>query len=667
MLYPFAAERKTAERKNSTFMRSEAFEQYNAALKAGQKYYKNAVVHGEYPYPLVLDDILQESSVAGYSDLGVMNIPSELVIGTKSEGRTLALAGNFMPLMDIGSEFASKWISLCDAHLSEGGIRDPIRCFEFLGRFYVQEGNKRLSVLKSFLAPAVSAQVIRVIPQWSDVHEIQLYYEFMHFFSLSGMYGVEFRHRGSYGKLQAALGFEPEHVWTDMERRSFSAGFTQFRKALEKQDLKTVPVTPAEVLLTWLQVFSFSDIKDLPLAELTKRIDTLWPDVLAQADQGNIELNTEPDEKEKSVFSKILSIAHADHLNIAFLYAARPQESTWVRAHDDGRQYLEEALGSQVSVRTYIREDHNFEEELDRCIEEGAEMVFATDASMVGACRKAAALHKNIRFLACSVFQPYTGIRMYNGRTYESKFITGAIAGAVTEGNTIGYVANSPVYGTPASVNAFALGAKMTNPAARVRVEWACLEGDPVQRLRDSGVTVISNRELVSPSTIRKHFEQGTFQVRKDGSLAPLASPFWNWGKMYEKIVRSVFTGGWNLISESRAINYWWGMASGVLDVHLSDSLPDGVYALGDFLRHGIRNGLIPPFRMRFRDQAGELRNDGSRCFTPDEIMAMDWFCDNVDGTIPAFEELRPEYTETVRTLGLYRQKLLPEAEGGQL
>ena len=134
-------------------MRSEAVEQYNLALKLGQKYVKNAILRGEYPYPLVLDEIVQESHIAGYSDLGVINIPTERVVGTKSAGRTVALAGNFMPLLESGSEFASKWISLCDAHLSEEGIRDPIQCFEFLGRFYVQEGNKRLSVLKSYLSP----------------------------------------------------------------------------------------------------------------------------------------------------------------------------------------------------------------------------------------------------------------------------------------------------------------------------------------------------------------------------------------------------------------------------------------------------------------------------------------------------------------------------------
>ena len=193
-----------------------------------------------------------------------------------------------------------------------------------------------------------------------------------------------------------------------------------------------------------MQVFSFSDIKDLTLPELSKRIDTLWPDMLAQTDDTAIELSTEPADKGKNVISKIISIARPDHLNIAFLYDAPPEYSTWVQAHDEGRQYLEDQLGSKVSVRTYLRDFRDYEAVLEEAIADGAELVFATDAAMVSACRKAAALHKNVRFLTCAVFQPYTGVRMYNGRTYECKFITGAIAGIMSESNEIGYVANNP-------------------------------------------------------------------------------------------------------------------------------------------------------------------------------------------------------------------------------
>ena len=148
--------------------RTEAIQQYEAALKLGQKYYHDAIRRSRYPYPLVLDEILDEHTVAGRAELGIINIPSDLIIGTKSAGRTAALAGNFMPLLNESSEFAGKWITLCEAHLSDEGIRDPIECFEYLGRFYIQEGNKRASVLMSFGAPTVPGRVTRIIPEYSD-------------------------------------------------------------------------------------------------------------------------------------------------------------------------------------------------------------------------------------------------------------------------------------------------------------------------------------------------------------------------------------------------------------------------------------------------------------------------------------------------------------------
>ena len=80
-------------------MRQEAVEQYARALKAGQKYYKEAVTRGENPYPPVLDEILKNVPVTGYVELGVVEVPLDRVAGTVSAGRGAALAGNFMPLL----------------------------------------------------------------------------------------------------------------------------------------------------------------------------------------------------------------------------------------------------------------------------------------------------------------------------------------------------------------------------------------------------------------------------------------------------------------------------------------------------------------------------------------------------------------------------------------
>ena len=93
---------------------SEAQAQYAAALRAGQKCYKEAVMKGEYPYPQVLDEILDEYMAAGRVELGLIDVPTERMVGTKSEGRRNAFAADFMPLLPPESEFGSLQVCLPD-------------------------------------------------------------------------------------------------------------------------------------------------------------------------------------------------------------------------------------------------------------------------------------------------------------------------------------------------------------------------------------------------------------------------------------------------------------------------------------------------------------------------------------------------------------------------
>lgn len=643
-------------------MKQESTERYMLALKAGQKYRREAVRAGRYPYPPVLDDLVRGADIAGAEDLGVVEIPTDRIVGTQSAGRTAALAGNFMPLLEPSSEFAVKWMRLCDAHLDDEGIREPIRCTEYMGRFYVREGNKRASVLKCYHAPSVPAQVTRLIPAWSDDPDVQVCYEAMWFYSLSRLYTPEMRQYGGYARLQAALGFSGDHVWTDEERRAFQAVYARFGTAFEKVRRPQDDLLPAEALLECLRVFSFQELRGLSPADLEKRLAALWPDILAGRSEDAVELNTVPGDKEAPLLHRVLSYARPQTVRIAFVYAAPPEQSLWTRSHDEGRRYLQESMGSRADIRTYTAGGRSYLDVIEEAADDGAQLIFATAAAMGPACRRTAALHPDVKILNCALFQPYTGVRMYQGRLFECKFITGAIAGAMAEGHSVGYIANYPIYGTPADINAFALGVRMTDPRARVELAWSCLPGDPVRELIDSGVTVISNREAPGTETISSGFELGTYLIHDRTDLLPLASACWQWGKMYEKIVRSLETGAWNDPADSKAINYWWGLDSGVIDVRWSPKLPDGVRSLGEMLRSGIIRGTVDPFCTRIRDQAGLLRNDGDAGFSPEEILAMDWLCDNVDGSLPPFEQLRPESRDTVRALGLYRESIPPEA-----
>ena len=119
----------------------EARDEYLQAFKLGQKAYKES----GNQHPLVLDELLGESPINTVVDVGVIEIPIQRIVGVKSAGRISAFSADFLPLMQVDTEFSIKWMELCAAHLSDG-IRDPILCYEYMGNFYVQEGNKRVSV-----------------------------------------------------------------------------------------------------------------------------------------------------------------------------------------------------------------------------------------------------------------------------------------------------------------------------------------------------------------------------------------------------------------------------------------------------------------------------------------------------------------------------------------
>lgn len=649
--------------------RQEAVEQYAAALKRGRKYYKDCALHGRYPYPQVLDEVLEGRMTAGQVDLGIIEIPTDQIVGTKAQGRRSAFAGNFMPLIDADSEFAAKWVDLCAAHLGEEGIRDPIRCYEYLGQFYVQEGNKRVSVLKNFGALTVPGYVIRVIPVWSEDHEIQAYYDFLRSYPMTQLYRVRFSHAGSFAKLQAALGYEPDHIWTEDERASFVAGFTYFQEAFRKLGGEALHITVADALLVWLKVYPFEDLKTTPAAELVKKLETVWPDVKSAAQPDPISVSTEHQDGETApeggLLGRLFKSVFPHHLHVAFINDLRPEESDWARAHDLGRQYLEAVMGNQVTVQVYsgvsLREAENTMEE---AIERGAQVIFATTPPLIDACRKAAAKHPDIHILNCSVAMPYAGVRTYYSRIYEGKFITGAIAGAISPDGQIGYVASSPIFGVPASINAFALGAQLTNSRARIRVRWSCVEEDAMDALAREGVSLISNRDVPTPDRTREPW--GLCRLQGNGILRSLASPYWHWGNVYVKLVRSILDGGWDALSSSNglAVNYWWGMRSHAVGILLNEELPQGVQQLAEILRQGLADGSILPFHRPLRSQDGMLRSDGSHWFSPEEILHMDWLCDCVDGTIPGYEELLPMSRSIVRLQGVYRDSIPPEKEG---
>ena len=644
--------------------RTESADHYQKALKAGHKMQKQRVAQGLNPNLEVLDEILADYSTVGEEELGILEIPADRIVGTKTRGRSDAFAANFMPLISEKSEFGLKWKNLCQYHLGESGIRDPIFCYEFLGRFYVQEGNKRVSVLKYFDAASIRGKVIRILPGESSRPEVIAYREFLTYYPKTKLYEVAFSQVGSFPRLQAALGYEMDHVWTEEERRNFRSSFYYFNQTFEKLCEEPITATPADALLEWLKVYPFEELKAMSNTQLYRSLESIWPTVKTIGQENIIEVNTKPSVPEEFKNRRTFSMMPS-YLNVAFVHELRPENSNWVKAHDAGSRFLEDRLGDQVIIQRYagVGTGEDAERAMEIAIKNGAEAIFTTTAPMIKACRRVAARHPETKILNCSVCMPYTDVRTYYSRIYEGKFVSGAIAGALSKSDTIGYIASYPIFGVPAGINAFALGVQLTNPKAKVQLKWSNVGGDPVRELREQGTNIVSTLDV--PQKGWNEGRWGMFRIQDSGESEWLASPYWDWGAFYVQIAQTILNGEWDASvfsrREERAVNYWWGIADGVIGLEWAEEMPEGTKALANLLVEGIRHGTIDPFRRKIVSQEGTLRNDGSKVFTPDEILHMDWLCENVIGTIPSFDALSPKAQEITRLQGVYRDQIPPK------
>ena len=287
--------------------RIEALEEYNRAQRLGVRDYREKTAAGKYPYLPALDELLEKTDTESQIPLGTIEIPLDYVVGTKTTGRTPAFASNFMPLLPENTEFASKWVSLCMAHVEEG-IHDAIKAYEYMGRFYVQEGNKRVSVLKYFGADSIFATVTRVVPQFNDTPEIREYYEFMDYYPLCGLYRLHFTQEGSFARLQKALGKAPDEKWTADDKAEVVSLMNWITKAYNAHGGDKMRTTPADVMLLLLRLYKLDELKTYSPAQFAAAIDAVWDDVLALERPEPVKLSTQPSApaKKNSLLDRIL-------------------------------------------------------------------------------------------------------------------------------------------------------------------------------------------------------------------------------------------------------------------------------------------------------------------------------------------------------------------------
>ncbi len=626
----------------------DALDEYLAARKRALRVYNRKVASGQPGTLPYLDSLLIDVEIVAKESLGVIDLPLKKVVGTVTAGRSSSFAENFMPLLRSETEFANKWMTLYKHHQKEG-IRDPIKAYEYLNWFYVVEGNKRVSVLKYVDAVSVRADVTRLVPKYDENNEfIRQYYEFLEFYKETKMLDVWINTPGGFRKLSNLLKtFRVPELYKDKPKGYFiDQIYSPFSRILRDLGGDKLSLSTGDVFLRYFDIYKLHQNMDEEIVR--PRLKALVEELKSNADEG-VDFNTKPVETpEPSLISTLFGIGRPrSQVKIAFAYSGRLADSNWAKSHENGRKHIEEIFSGDIET-TYaddVNEDLSAYKVFSQFIADGYTVIFATSPAFAKAALRTALEHPQVSIYLCSEEQPFTHVPTYFGRIYEPRFLTGIIAGSLTRADRIGYVGSYPIRGVISGINAFALGVRTVNPRAQVLVSWA-YEWDfskanthCTSALVERGADLICHQNTFTGVGFAG--EYGLFSVHDDSRPDEyIATPVWNWGAFYERMVRRILSGTARNTEDGRPMQFWWGMDSGMVDIlYAKKHVPTETHKLVQLFKHLMQDNGFNPFNGPIFDQTGEERIPAGAEANSQQILSMDWFVEGIDGVIPPLPE----------------------------
>ena len=257
----------------------EAHEEYQKAYSIAMRNQLKDKKQRVAPYPSILDAILNERMISCRQDLGVMDIPTNLIVGVSEYSDVLLkYTKDFLPLADPNSQIAIQW---CRAYQALRGQEDSkeIRCLEYLGKFYVVDGLQEVSVAKYSDTYQIRSHVTRVLPVKTESRAVERYYDFLIQFDLTNLYQLQFTQPGYFEKLQYALNKQASAEWTDTDRSKFLMHWPKIERAFQKSFDNCLNITSADALVVLLDKYSFTQLIGLDSWVLARIFQASWKDL----------------------------------------------------------------------------------------------------------------------------------------------------------------------------------------------------------------------------------------------------------------------------------------------------------------------------------------------------------------------------------------------------
>lgn len=268
----------------------------------------------------------------------------------------------------------------------------------------------------------------------------------------------------------------------------------------------------------------------------------------------------------------------SDKIRVGYIMTGSTDEEGWNRMNYNGI----EAVCTNLELELLVKE--NVQENTGKCSEavnelaaDGAELIILSSYGYPAEVKELIDKYPDISFYGNSADYYTENMSSYFGRMYQARYLSGIIAGMVTQSNKIGYVAAMANDEVNRGINAFTLGVRRVNPDAEVFVEWTDSWDNEEKSLLAADKLINEGADLLAYHQ-NKHYaayaadKAGVYSIGYNDTAEGLSDKYltaavWDWEQLYGDIIRDFLQGRANSKQ-----HHWCGIETGA--VGLSEYSP---------------------------------------------------------------------------------------------
>jgi basic membrane protein A and related proteins len=340
--------------------------------------------------------------------------------------------------------------------------------------------------------------------------------------------------------------------------------------------------------------------------------------------------------------------ANADGLSLdgsvkpAFIYVGAKDDGGWQQAIDQARTRTESQLKTTIPYAENVsRDEEEVKATAAKLITEGHNVIVGSSASYSSTFKELAGDFPKVAFINISDNLPAApqapNLKSIFGRSYESQYLCGVVAGMTSNSDNIGFLATQPSGVTNWEINGYTLGVHRVKPEAVVHVKFtrstsAASERDAATALIDQGANVIG-QAIDGPTPQLVAQERGVFatghavDLHQQAPKSAICSSIWDWGRYLIREIKKIGQGNW--IADPSSVLL--GMTGGGTDIICcSSAVPRKTIPQLIAERDGIIILNKRVFAGPLKDRDGKERVPAGGALSDTDLWEMNWYVHGV-------------------------------------